>query len=98
MQESHRAAVTALLAELAVSKQETLSAKADGDFSVKEAVLGADKKIQRLTERTAKASCFLLHVMFHSVETARQAYTQASPHGSTCRHMLHWLFERECRK
>ncbi|KAL0052859.1 hypothetical protein WJX82_008861 [Trebouxia sp. C0006] len=45
-QESHSAAVTALQGELAVSKQETLSAKADGDFSVKEAVLGADKKMQ----------------------------------------------------
>jgi hypothetical protein len=59
MQESHSAAITALQAELADSKQETLSAKAAGDFSVKEAVLGADKKVQRLTERTAKASCFL---------------------------------------
>ncbi len=88
MQESHSAAVTALQGELAVSKQETLSAKADGDFSVKEAVLGADKKVQRLTERTAKASCFFLHVMFHRVETARQAYTQAFPQGSTCRPML----------
>jgi len=84
MQESHSAAVTALQAELAVSKQETLSAKADGDFSAKEAVLGADKKVQRLTERTAKASCFLLNMMFHSVETAGQAYTQAVPQGSTC--------------
>ncbi|DBA86145.1 TPA: hypothetical protein ACH3X1_005657 [Trebouxia sp. C0004] len=53
-QESHSAAITALQAELADSKQETLSAKADGDLSVKEAVLGADKKVQRLTERTAK--------------------------------------------
>ena len=84
MQESHSAAVTALQAELAVSKQETLSAKADGDFSVKEAVLGADKKVQRLTERTAKASCFFSHVMFHSAETAGQAYTQAVPQGSIC--------------
>jgi len=49
MQESHSAAITALQAELADSKQETLSAKAAGDFSVKEAVLGADKKVQRLT-------------------------------------------------
>ncbi|KAL0036795.1 hypothetical protein WJX79_010227 [Trebouxia sp. C0005] len=53
-QESHSAAITALQAELADSKQETLSAKADGDLSVKEAVLSADKKVQRLTERTAK--------------------------------------------
>ena len=82
MQESHSAAVTALQAELAVSKQETPSAKADGDFSVKEAVLAADKKVQRLTERTAKASCFFLYVMFHSMETAGQAYTQAVHQGS----------------
>ncbi len=74
MQESHSAAVIALQAELAVSKQETLSAKADGDFSVKEAVLGADKKVQRLTERTAKASRFILHMMSHSMETAGQAF------------------------
>ena len=64
MQESHSAAVIALQAELAVSKQETLSAKTDGDFSVKEAVLSADKKVQRLTERTAKASHSFLYVLF----------------------------------
>ena len=88
MQESHSAAVTALQAELAVSKQETLSAKADSDFSVKEAILGADKKVQRLTERTAKASCFSLHMMSHSMETAGQAYTQAFPQVSICRPLL----------
>ncbi|KAA6418625.1 MAG: hypothetical protein FRX49_11450, partial [Trebouxia sp. A1-2] len=54
-QESHSAAITALQAELADSKQETLSAKADGDLSVKEAVLSADKKELEDFRRKCKA-------------------------------------------
>ena len=44
----------ALEAELSSSKQETMSAKADAEILVKEAGMAADKKVIRLTERTAK--------------------------------------------
>ena len=57
MQESHAGALAALQTELANSKQETAAAKADAVLSAREAVVGADKKVQRLTERTAKVSC-----------------------------------------
>ena len=57
MQESHAAALAALQTELANSKQETATARADAEVSAREAIMGADKKVQRLTERTAKVSC-----------------------------------------
>ncbi|KAL3159757.1 hypothetical protein ABBQ38_010163 [Trebouxia sp. C0009 RCD-2024] len=53
-QETHAASFAALQAELASSKQETVSAKADAAMIVKEAGMAADKKVIRLTERTAK--------------------------------------------
>lgn len=46
----------ALEAELASSKQEIVSAKADAEVLVKEAGMAADKKVIRLTERTAKVT------------------------------------------
>ena len=48
--------MAALEAEVAASKQETLAAKTDAEISVKEAIMAADKKVIRLTERTAKVS------------------------------------------
>ncbi|KAL3157731.1 hypothetical protein ABBQ32_012157 [Trebouxia sp. C0010 RCD-2024] len=52
--ETHAASIAALQAELASSKQETVSAKADAEMLVKAAGMAADKKVIRLTERTAK--------------------------------------------
>ena len=54
MQESHSADIAALQVQLADSKQQTLAAQADAETSVKNAITSADKKVQRLTERTAK--------------------------------------------
>ena len=54
MQEKHAASLAALEAELAASKQEISTTKADAERSVKEACMAADKKVVRLTERTAK--------------------------------------------
>lgn len=56
LQEKHAASIAALEAELATSKQDTLAAKADAEICVKEAIMAADKKVIRLTERTAKVS------------------------------------------
>ncbi len=64
MQESHAANVAALHTDLADSKQETVAAKAAAEISVKEAVLSAEKKVHRLTERTAKVTLHCLSDRF----------------------------------
>lgn len=69
MQEKHAASIAALEADLASCKQETVSAKADAEILVKEAGMAADKKVVRLTERTAKVqllygSTEAVHCMF----------------------------------
>lgn len=67
----------ALEAELSSSKQETMSVKADAEILVKEAGMAADKKVIRLTERTAK-------VMLLSGSTSEAMYSRFCFYAALC--------------
>lgn len=73
MQEAHAASLATLQTELDVSKHETVAAKVAADSSVKEAVIAADKKVQRLTERTAKVSINANEVIIMLLKTQHVA-------------------------
>ena len=73
MQEKQAASIASLEEELATSKQDTLSAKGEAETSVKEAIMAADKKVIRLTERTAKVS-FVVASGAGQCSTLRQVY------------------------
>ena len=71
MQEGYAAQVATTQAELAASRQETLTVREQADLSVREAVMSADKKVHRLTERTAKVTTSALYG--HQVLTTSEA-------------------------
>lgn len=62
MQETHATNLSTTQAELASSKAETAAAKTEAEAAIKEAGIAGEKKIQRLSERTAKVRSTNMHL------------------------------------
>lgn len=62
MQETHATNLSTMQAELASSKAETAAAKIEAEAAIKEAGVAGEKKIQRLSERTAKVRSTKMHL------------------------------------